>query len=194
MEYLRIVLTTLLSVLTLFVITRILGYRQLSELSLFDYINGITIGSIAAELAIAPKEDIWKILLAVIIFGLTTLLISFLTDKSYAVRKIVTGKPILLIDKGKFCYKNFKKSHIDMNEFLMKCRNSGYFDLSQINTAILEPNGKVSFIPMAANKPTTASDIKAVPKQDMLLTNVIIDGKIIDEGLELIGKDKSWLT
>ena len=152
MEYLRIVLTTLLSVLTLFVITRIIGYRQLSELSLFDYINGITIGSIAAELAIAPKEDIWKILLAVIIFGLTTLLISFLTDKSYAVRKIVTGKPIFLIDKGKFCYKNFKKSHIDMNEFLMKCRNSGYFDLSQINTAILEPNGKVSFIPMAANK------------------------------------------
>lgn len=194
MIYLQTLLTSILSLVVMFLITKMLGYRQLSELSLFDYITGITIGSIGGDLAIAEKKDILPFLLSMIIYGIVTLLISYSTDKSFALRKFITGRPVVLIDKGKFIYKNFKKVHIDINEFLVKCRNSGYFNVSQINTAIMEPNGKVSFIPMAADKPVTASDIKAVPKQDSYLANVVVDGKIIESALESVGKDKKWLV
>lgn len=194
MIYLQIFLTSILSIVVMFLITKMLGYRQLSELSLFDYITGITIGSIAGDLAIAEKEDILPFLFSMVIYGFVTLLISFSTNKSFYLRKLITGRPVVLIDKGKFIYKNFKKVHIDINEFLVKCRNSGYFDISAINTAIMEPNGKVSFIPMAADKPVTASDIKAVPKQEVLFANVIVDGKIVQTALESVGKDKKWLV
>ncbi len=193
MDYLNVILTTLLSVVVLFIITRILGYRQLSELSLFDYINGITIGSIAAELAIAQKDEILLRLISMIIYGIFALLISYTTDKSILMRKFVTGKPIVLMDRGKLIYKNFKKARLDINEFLMKCRNNGYFDLTELDTAIMEPNGRVSFIPTSQNKPVTCSDIKAQPKQSTLLVDLVLDGKIIDDGLSAIGKDKNWL-
>ncbi|MGN0467975.1 MAG: DUF421 domain-containing protein [Acutalibacteraceae bacterium] len=193
MDYIQVILTTILSVTVMFIITRILGYRQLSELSLFDYVNGITIGSIAAELATAQRDEIGTILVAMVLYGLTTLFIAFLTDKSLAARKFITGKPIILLENGKLCYKNFKKARLDINEFLMKCRNNGYFDLSQLNCAILEPNGRVSFIPTAINKPLTASDINALPKQEKIMANVIIDGKIVESSLIAVGKDKQWL-
>ncbi|MCM1544811.1 MAG: DUF421 domain-containing protein [Ruminococcus sp.] len=193
MNYLQVLLTTILSVVVLFAITRILGYRQLSEMSLFDYINGITIGSIAAELAIAPKSEIGTILVSMIIYGAATLLLSFVTDKSIVMRRFITGKPIILLDKGKLCYDNFKKARLDINEFLMKCRNNGYFDLSQLDTAILEPNGRVSFIPTALNKPVTASDIEVLPTQETILANVILDGKVVESSLSAIGKDQKWL-
>ncbi len=192
-DYLQVILTTIVSVVVLFAITRILGYRQLSEMSLFDYINGITIGSIAAELATSEKNEFGTILVSMLIYGVITLFLSFLTDKSMAMRRFITGKPIVLIDKGKLCYKNFKRARLDINEFLMKSRNNGYFDLSQIDTAIFEPNGRVSFIPTSPNKPVTASDIKAQPKQETVLTNVIIDGKIMDKNIETLGKDRLWL-
>ena len=192
-DYLQVFLTTILSVVVLFAITRILGYRQLSEMRLFDYINGITIGSIAAELAIAERNEIGTILVSMLIYGIATLLLSFLTDKSIMLRRFITGKPIILLDKGKLCYKNFKKSRLDINEFLMKCRNNGYFDLSQIDTAILEPNGRVSFIPTAPNKPVTASDIEVLPTQEAILANVVLDGKVVESSLATIGKDKKWL-
>ena len=130
----------------------------MSELSLFDYVNGITIGSIAAELATAERGEILTILIAMIIYGMITLLIAFITDKSLTMRKMITGKPITLMKQGKlYYYDGFRKARLDINEFLMKCRNNGYFDLTQVDTAVLEPNGRVSFIPTAANKPVTVS-------------------------------------
>lgn len=193
MDYLQVLLTTLLSVVVLFVITRILGYRQLSELSLFDYVNGITIGSIAAELATAERGEILQITIAMVLYGIATLLLALLTDKSIGARRIITGRPIVLFENGKLCYENFKKARLDVNEFLMKCRNNGYFDLAQLNTAILEPNGRVSFIPSANNKPVTVSDIGVLVNQERLVANVVIDGKVIQSSLDAIGKDKNWL-
>lgn len=194
MIYLQVILTTFLSVVVLLIITRILGYRQLSELSLFDYVNGITIGSIAAELATAEKiEMIGPIFASMIIYGIATLFIAFLTDKSLVLRRIITGKPIILVDNGTLLYKNFKKARLDISEFLMKCRNNGYFDLSQINTAILEPNGRVSFIPFALYKPTTAEDLKLAPQQDKIIADVVLDGRIVQSNLKTIGKDEKWL-
>ncbi len=193
MLYLRVILTSILSVSLLFVITRIIGYRQLSELSLFDYINGITIGSIAAELATSEDGDAFKISIAMVIYGAFTILVAFLSDKSITLRKAFIGNPTLLMKNGRLYYEGFRKSRLDVNEFLMKCRNNGYFDITQIDTAILEPNGRVSFLPVSQDRPATPKDMKLSVTQDALVANVIIDGKVIEKSLSAIGKDEKWL-
>ncbi|MDO4379925.1 MAG: DUF421 domain-containing protein [Clostridia bacterium] len=193
MSYVQVILTAVLSVVVLFAITRLIGYRQLSELSLFDYINGITIGSIAAELATCEREELLEILIAMIIYGIFSILVAVLTDKSITMRRFIVGNPTLLMKNGRLYYEGFKKSHLDVNEFLMKCRNNGYFDITQIDTAILEPNGRVSFLPVSENRPVTPKDLKITVTQDMLVANVVIDGKIIEKSLDSIGKDRTWL-
>ena len=193
MLYLRVILTSILSVSLLFVITRLISYRQLSELSLFDYINGITIGSIAAELATCEHGDAFKISIAMVIYGAFTILVAFLSDKSIALRKAFVGNPTLLMKNGRLYYEGFRKSRLDVNEFLMKCRNNGYFDITQIDTAILEPNGRVSFLPVSQDRPATPKDMKLSVTQDALVANVIIDGKVIEKSLSAIGKDEKWL-
>ena len=193
MSYVQVILTALLSVVVLFLITRLIGYRQLSELSLFDYINGITIGSIAAELATGERDEIGEILVAMVIYGAFAIILALITDKSITMRRLIVGNPIVLMKNGRLYYEGFKKSRIDVNEFLMKCRNNGYFDITQIDTAIMEPNGRVSFLPVSEDRPATPKDMKIAVMQDELVANVIIDGKVIEKSLTMIGKDETWL-
>lgn len=193
MSYVQVILTSILSVVVLFLITRLIGYRQLSELSLFDYINGITIGSIAAELATCERDEIGEILVSMVIYGVFAILVALVTDKSITMRKIIVGNPTVLMKNGRLYYEGFKKSRLDVNEFLMKCRNNGYFDITQIDTAIMEPNGRVSFLPVSEDRPATPKDMKIAVTQDELVANVIIDGKVIEKSLSMIGKDGTWL-
>ena len=194
MELLQVLLTALFSIVVMFVITKIIGCRQLSEMSLFDYINGITIGSIGAELATAEKKRVVPILIAMVIYGVITVLVSLLSDKSLKLRTFFVGNPIILMTKGKLYYDNFKRARLDINEFLTKCRGSGYFDLSQLDTVILEPNGRLSFLPVSMDRPLTPNDMKVPVKQEELVSNVIIDGKIVEKNLSVVGRDRKWLT
>ena len=137
----------LISLTTLFFMTKLLGKKQVSELSLFDYVIGISIGNFAAEITINTEVSLLNGVLAVILFGTVAFLISKLTMKSIWVRKFVTGTPTVLLEKGKFIYKNMAKTKFDMNDFLEECRGNGYFDVSELEYAILEANGKISFLP-----------------------------------------------
>ena len=116
-EVIHVIVLSVVSLVVLFLLTKLMGYRQMSQMSLFDYINGITIGSIAAELA-TNLEDYHRPLTAMIIYGLVTVLLSLLTEKSICVRRFVNGKPLVLLHHGTLYEKNLKKAKIDLNEFL----------------------------------------------------------------------------
>ena len=193
MEYLRIVLTSAGSVAALFILTKIMGYKQLSQLSMFDYITGITIGSIAAEMATSLENDFTKPLLAMIIYGLSAWLISFLCMKSFPFRRFVTGKASVLYSGGKLYEENFRKAKMEINEFLMMARNSGYFDLSALDTVILEANGRLSFLPKATQRPAAPSDFGLSPKRETVFSNVIEDGKILYDNMKHSGVNEEWL-
>lgn len=193
MIYLKIAITSVVSAAVLFLITKLIGYRQISEMSAYDYINSITIGSIAAEMAVSSGKEFLIPLEAMIIFGLIAFLLSLLTDKSIHIRRFVEGNPIVLMEKGKIYNESLKKSHIDINEFLVGCRNSGYFDISKLDTVILETNGKMSFIPKEVYRPLTPIDENLNPTQEKLSLTVICDGKIIEENLKILGYDESFL-
>lgn len=193
METIYIIALSLGSLFTIFVLTKLMGYRQMSQMSMFDYINGITIGSIAAEMATSLEDDFTRPLTAMIVFGVSTFLISFLCNKFVKVRRLLEGKPLILLNNGELYKKNLKKSKIDVSEFLEQCRESGYFDISKLETAILEGNGKISFLPKAADRPVTPSDLNLTATQDYLVANVILDGKIMTKNLKHTGKDEKWL-
>ena len=194
MEYIHIILTSLGSLIVLFVLTKIMGYKQLSELSMFDYITGITIGSIAAEMATSLENDFSKPLLAMVVYGLVAWLISFCCMKSFPFRRFVTGKASILYNNGKLYEENFRKAKMEINEFLMMARNSGYFDLSTLEIVILEANGKLSFLPKSTERPTTPADFNLVPEQAAVFSNIIEDGRIMHENLKYSGVNEDWLT
>lgn len=186
------VLTTLLSIATLFLLTKLMGSKQVSQMTMFDYIVGITIGSVAAELA-TELEQPAKPLTAMVLYGLIAVGISILTNKSLKIRGMITGKPLVLLDNGVIDRDNLKKARLDLHEFLTFCRMSGYFDLAQIQTAVLEHNGSVSFLPKEPDRPATPADLDLNPKQQKLQTPFVMDGILLAENVRKAGKEDAWV-
>lgn len=192
-EILYITALSLGSLAAIFVLTKLMGYRQMSQMSMFDYITGITIGSIAAEMATSLEEDFTRPLTAMVVYALVTTILSWISTKSIKARRILEGKPLVLLNNGELYLKNLKRAKVDINEFLVQCRVNGYFDLSKVETIILEGNGKLSILPKTSDRPATPADFHLVPQQDYMVANVVIDGKIMKENLRHTGKDEKWL-
>lgn len=184
MEALYVIALSVGAYLTLFILTKIMGYRELSELTFLDYIIGITIGSIGAELATNVDESWWRGVLAMSCFAGLEILLSYLSRKSNKVRAFVSGKPIIIMKNGQIQKQALKKAQIDINDLLCQAREQGYFDLSSIDYAIMEINGKISFLPTVDNQAPTLKDLNINKKHSGLCTNLIIDGDVIKENLE----------
>ena len=181
------------SLLTLFLITKLIGRRQVSELNFFDYIIGISIGNFAAEITINQDVEFYVGVVAILIYGIIAYLLSIITNKSILIRRLVMGSPIILVEEGKLLEANLKKTRMDVNELLESCRNSGYFSLDEIEYAILETNGKMSILPKAKYKPVTLKDMNIKTSNSGLVANVIIDSKIMKENLKNMHKNQKWL-
>ena len=193
MEIMKIVLLSLGSITILFILTKIMGQREMSQLSIFDYFITITIGSIAAEMSTSLENNFIEPVIAMIVYALITLIVSYLNTKFVKLRPILSGKTLILYDNGTLFKENFRKAKIDLNEFLVQCRTSGFFNLSDIKTALLEENGKISFLPYSDKRPVIPSDLNIKTKEEGIITNIILDGKIMTENLRELGLDKLWL-
>ncbi len=185
-------LTALLSIAVMFLLTKMMGTKQVSQMTMFDYVTGITVGSIAAELATELEEPV-KPLTAMVVYGLVAVLISIITCKSLKLRAWITGKPLVLLENGVIYRKNLKKSKLDLNEFLTYCRIGGWFDLSQLQTAVLEHNGSVSFLPKEKDRPATPTDLDLSTKHSHLQTPFIMDGQMLRDNIRQAGKEEEWI-
>ena len=193
MDFFNTTYRAFISLITLFLITKLIGKRQVAELSLFDYVIGISIGNFAAEMTINLDSNEINGIVSVIIFGFIAYAVSYLTLKSKKARKFFTGGPTLLIQNGKIIADNMKKVKFDLDDLLEICRCNGYFDINQIEYALMEANGELSFLPKVEYKPVTVGDLDLKIKQDSLVANILMDGKIIESNLEKMGKDVKWL-
>ena len=192
-ELLEVSYRVLFAFIILFFVTKLIGKKQVSELNLFDYVISISIGNFAAEIAMNLDYQVMNGIVSVILFGLIASIVSFLTMKSIILRRFFTGEPIIIIQDGKFIYKNLKKAKIDLNDFLESARISGYFDISEIKYALMEANGKISFLKKEENNLVTLKDLKLKASKKGLCANVIIDGKVMKQNLKLINKNETWL-
>ena len=193
MNFLMLCLTTLGSFGALFLVAKFIGHKQIAQLDFFDYITGISIGSIAAEMA-TELEEPWKPLAAMVIYGGATLLLSIVSKRFPRSRKYLNGTPTILMDHGKLYYENLKKAKLDLSEFMVMCRQQGYFDLTSIQTAVFEYNGKLTILPVSSQRPVTPNDMNLAPEQELLFTELIMDGRILDDNLKRMGLDLTWLN
>lgn len=192
MDILKVILTSILSAGALFLIAKILGHKQMSQLDFFDYITGITIGSIAAELA-TELEEPWKPLIAMVVYGTITVSLTMLTSKLPRMRKFINGTPTIIMNNGKIYRKNMKKAKLDLSEFMVMCRQEGYFNLNDIQTAIFEYNGRLTVLPKSTKRPANPEDMNLSPPTASINTEVIMDGRILSENLKRLGLDAVWL-
>lgn len=154
----QVALSALCSVIVMYFIATLIGHRQISQLGVFDYINGITIGSIAAEMA-TELEEPWLPLTAIIVYGVGVWLLSVVNSKRMRLRRILSGTPTILFDDGKLYRENLKKAKLDLSEFMCMCRQLGYFDLSDIQTAVFENTGHLTILPVSKRRPVNPEDL-----------------------------------
>lgn len=193
-EIFMVIIRSLASIIVLFLVARMLGKKQVSQLSLFDYVIGISIGNFAAEITLNLDTAYINGVAAVLVFGFVAYFVSYITMKSIKLRRILIGVPTIIIQKGKILEQGLRKVKIDINDLLEQCRNKNYFDISEIDYALMEANGEISIMPKGENKPLTITDMNLKPPKQGLCSNVIIDTKIMFDNLKNCGKNKDWLT
>lgn len=193
MEFFYVLIKSIGSIIALFFFTKAMGRKQVSQLNLYDYVIGITIGSVAAEVSINFEAKFLNGLVVMAVYTIVSILIAHLTAKSIKIRRFVVGVPIILIEDGKIIEKMLEKSKIDLSDLLQEARNNGYFDISEIEFAIMEPNGKISFLPKSKYATLTPNDMKIKVPYKGLCSNLVIDGNIMSNNLKVINKDDKWL-
>ena len=192
-NFFNICFRTILVLIILFFITKMMGKKQISELNFFDYIVGITIGSIAADISLDIEKNMIAGIAALFIYGFISYIVSFVSIKSILARRFFIGVPTVLVEKGKIIESGLKKSKIDVNDLLMEARENGYFNLDEIDYALMEVNGNISFLPKEKEKPVTKKDMKIKCSNEGLTVNSIIDSKYMVNNMKAINKDKEWL-
>ncbi len=193
-DEIHILLIAIGSFLTLFVVAKLLGKKQVGELDFIDYVVGISIGSIAAEMATntSNKPFYYYLISMGVFFGLT-LIVDMLSTKTNSMKKFFKGSPMVIIKDGVIDYKQLKKSKLDLNDLTALARSKGYFDFDDIAYGIFETDGSLSVLPKSEQKPVVCEDLKIKTEKALLPQNIIVDGQVSQFALKEIGKDIAWL-
>lgn len=190
---LRIFVNSLVAFISLFFIAKLLGKKQIAELTFCDYVVGISLGSISAEWAIDDEKPWYVYCIAILVFFLLSLLIDFAERKSPFLKKLFKGSPIVLISDGEIDYINLKKSKLDVNALLGMCRVAGYFDIRDVAYAVFETSGELSIMPRSDRRPATTEELGIKTDNARLILPFVIDGIIFDDALERARKPREWL-
>lgn len=193
MEFFQIIILSVVSMIVLFLLTKLMGFRQISEISFFDYVIGITIGSIAAEMSTNIDLEWWKGITAMAVWAVIGVLLSVITQKSIKARRFISGEPIIIMQKGKIIKKNMKKAKLDIDDLIASARAGGYFSLADIDCAIMEITGNISFMPTPLKRPLNPKDFNFAPMREGLSYDVILDGQFAEKEIDKSPIDKSEL-
>lgn len=193
-DLVKVLLFSALSYVTLFVISKLLGKKQIAELDFIDYVTGISIGSIAAEMATETDKPFYHYLIAMGIFFLFDIVVTLIGRRSNCMKRFLRGVPLILINQGEVDFKALKKSKLDFYDLLGLARSKGYFDITEIEYAILETDGELSILAADQSRQVKKEDFPSIPGQEVdLTTYLIVDGQISGYALKTINKDKKWL-
>jgi uncharacterized membrane protein YcaP (DUF421 family) len=190
----EVTLRTMSAVAILFIMTKILGKRQISQLSLFEYITGISIGNITAYISLDTDNKWYLGILAMSVWVIVSVVIEFATLKSKKIRDIVDGKGTVLVEKGAILEKNMMKERVTLDEFLEKMRSKSIQQLADVEFAVMEANGDITFLLKKENQPITAKSLGWAVQPEHEPQSVIMDGIVIEDALQHAGYDRVWLN
>lgn len=189
----HIFLRALASIVALAILAKVNGAKQVAQMTWYDYMVGIAVGSLAGNMSIDKDVPMFHGLAAIAFYMLSSLAMSFLSRKSIYVRRFFSSDPIFLIARGEIMYEGLKRSKIDAALLLSELRSQGYFNISDIDYAILETKGTIAVMAKPHARTIKASDLSIETKDDGLLANVVLDGKILHGNLEAFNRDEEWL-
>lgn len=178
---------------TLLILTRFLGKQQISQLSFFDYVLGITIGSIAASLTTDLSSKAWPQWIGLLTWTGAVLVMQVLTLKWRRASKYIDGESTVVVMNGKIMENVMKKMRYRASDLMEQLRNKGVFDLSQVEFAILETNGQLSVQKKSQEQPVTPKDLNIPTGYKGISTELIYDGVIFDQNLQQVQLDRRWL-
>lgn len=189
----EVVLQTFLSFFSILFITRILGRQQVAQLTIHEYITGITFGSIAATLATDLGQESWPHLVGLFLFGALTYLMSYINMKNRTASKIIQGEPVLVIQDGHILEKNLHRFHYTIDDLTHLLRKKDIFDVNDVKYGILETTGELSIVKVAQKGNVKVEDLHLSVEQEELNTDIIVTGNIIYENLKKRNLSVKWL-
>ncbi|EMA6342434.1 DUF421 domain-containing protein [Bacillus cytotoxicus] len=192
-EWTLVILRSVFILMILFAITKWLGKRQISQLSFFEYIAGMTIGDIAAQITTGLDQKFFHGVFAILIFAVVPFFTGILSLKNKAARDFFEGKSTVFIKDGKVLEDNLKKEKYTSDELLELLRNKGTFSISEVEFAVLEPSGELNVLLKKDRQPLTAKDIGLKVPNEKEPQTVIMDGNVLDEPLSASGHNRAWL-
>ena len=192
-DWIEILLRSFFFLIVLFLITKVLGKKQLSQLSFFEYVTGITIGNVGAELATKVEGNIIHGVLSILVFAIAPFIAGLISLKSKTFRDLIEGKASVFIKDGKVMEDNLKKEKYTIDELLGLLRKKDVFDISEVEFALLEANGDFSVMLKKQNQPVTPKDLNLPVAAVKEPQTIIMDGLILDEPLSTIGLNRNWL-
>ncbi|AQS06366.1 YetF domain-containing protein [Clostridium beijerinckii] len=189
-----VLLRTFILFITLLVLTRILGKKQMSHLTFFNYFTGITIGSIAANMIRETEEPFWDDFIGLIFWCVLTLLVEYIGLKFSKLRQIIDGQPTIVIKRGVILKASLTSNRVNLDDLLMLLRKQNIFSIKEVEYAILEPNGNLSVMKKPQDQQITKSDMNiTIPTPKYLPSEIISDGKIVKHNLKELNLSEDWL-
>lgn len=191
--FLEIFLRALAAFIGVVFIARIIGKSQIGQLTISDWVNGIVIGSIAAGLAADIRTSPWYYVLGLTVFTGMTILVQYVGLKYRPVRKMFEDEPTVVVHNGKILEKNMARMRYHMDNLMMQLREKGYFNIGDVEFAILEPNGELSVLPKSQKRPVTPADLNIPTQYEGVMSELVVDGVIIEQNLRQNNLTEEWL-
>jgi uncharacterized membrane protein YcaP (DUF421 family) len=193
-EALNAVFRSAITFTSLLIFSRILGKTQIGQLTFFEYITGITIGSIAGRLASDLNGRPWPVYVSMLTYIGLALVTEYLVLNNRWLAKLVDGEPVVVVQNGQVLEGRLRQSRLDLSELMSMARAQGAFDLSKVEFAVLEPNGALSVLQRSQHRPVTPADLQVPTKYEGLGTEVIVEGQISMQNLRSLGLNQAWLV
>ena len=188
-----VIIRSVISFFALLLLVRLIGKQQVSQLTFFDYVVGITIGSIASTLSVQVNENTTATLAGMGVWAVLAILLAYLGMHNVWVRKVVEGEATVVIENGKILEKNLLRVRISIDELISELRTQGVFNISDVEFALFEPGGKISIQKKSPKQPVTPEDLNLTTQYNGLPTNLIMDGTLLTDALQSLKLSKAWL-
>lgn len=191
--YVSAVFKTLIAFAGILVYARLLGKQQMSQMTFYDYVTGITFGNIASTMAFDEGHKTWMFLWVLTLFFVLSYFTGFITEKSRPLRKLIEGEPTILVHNGKIMEHNMNKSHYNMENLMMQLREKDVFNLADVEYAIAETDGILTVLKKSQKRPATPADLNVNTPYEGLPSEIIVDGQVIYQNLKQNNLDEHWL-
>jgi len=192
-EGLIVLVRGIIGFFTLLILTRILGKQQVSQLTFFDYVVGITIGSTASTLTTDLTSRAWPHWVGLFTWTALCFILQLITLKSKTAEKYLDGEPTIVIANGKILEKSMKKFRYTIGDVLSQLRDKGVFDLNQVAYAVLEKDGQLSILKKSECNPVSPKDLHIKTGTASIDYELIYDGSILQDNLDSINRNEKWL-